>query len=415
MNRQQAPELISIKNIHTGFPHSVNNLYRINSEEGVFKLEIVFPNAGYGLADNKFHALYGMDLLLSGTSKHNASQISESLDLLGSYVFKNSDYYNASITIYGLNEHLSECLNIVKNSMENCIYPKNELDTYKNVKISELNINLNKTSFLANRAINELLFGSNHPYSIKSNPELIQSIQSEDLLKFKNTYLNEPYFIFTGPRSTDIESILNTNGYKLGLYSNEHRVEAFPNGIEFSQVIEKKGSTQNSIRLGKILPARTDSDYFKISLFNLILGGYFGSRLMKNIREEKGLTYGIHSSISPFKGYSIFKISSECNSNLTEIVKEEIGKEIEKLQTELISDEELTVARNYLLGNMLRNFDGAFNISERFKSYLELDTEPNYYENYFDSINKITASEVLEIANNYFDIKTLKYCISGEL
>ncbi len=179
------------------------------------------------------------------------------------------------------------------------------------------------------------------------------------------------------------------------------------------EFIPKEGSSQNSIRLGKILPSRDNKDYFKISLVNLILGGYFGSRLMKNIREEKGLTYGIHSSIVPFKCFSLFKISSECNSTLTDQVKKEILKEIELLQTELVNEDEIITAKNYLIGALSRNFDGAFNISERLKSSIDLNLPANFYQDYFTAINQITPTDIRDCAYNYFELSSFKYCVSG--
>jgi predicted Zn-dependent peptidase len=163
-----------------------------------------------------------------------------------------------------------------------------------------------------------------------------------------------------------------------------------------------------------MMPSRIHEDYFKISLTNLILGGYFGSRLMKNIREEKGLTYGIHSSITPFRTYSLFKISSECNAQLTNEVKNEIEIEIKNLQTVLVSKEELQTAKNYLIGSLLRNFDGPFNIADRFKSNLDLKGREGFYKDYFKAIHQTSSEDILACANNYFDFNSLKYCISGE-
>jgi predicted Zn-dependent peptidase len=417
MNRQIAPEIKNINSLKTGFPVIEKKLLRIPSEEGVFKLDIIFPNSGFGMFHDKFAALYSMDLLLSGTSKKSADEIAESIDLLGGYVFKSCDYYQSSISIYGLEEQLERLIQVVKESYENCIYLEHELNHHKTRKISDLNINLNKTSYLAGRGLNALLFGKNHPFSKAIDESTIHSITREQLLEFKTNRLLNPYFIYTGSKSSKIESILNGLAYEtnqsIELDTEDNR-DFDGNGESF---ILKEGSTQNSLRLGKFLPSRQDDDYFKISMFNLILGGYFGSRLMKNIREEKGLTYGIHSSITPFKTYSVFKISSECNSDLTPLVKEEIVKEIELLQRELVGEEEMSTAKNYMLGNMLRNFDGAFNISDRLKSSLELGTKEadKYFQSYFRAIHEINAEDIKKIANNYFKIETLKDCISGEV
>lgn len=416
MNRQTAPSIHPIKKIHTGFKPSEGNTYRIDSEEGVFKLEIIYPGAGFGMVQDKFAALYGMDLLMSGTADQSASQVSEALDALGAYVFKGCDYYTSFLTIYGLNSDIKNILSIVNNTVANCVYPLHELEVFKSRKISELNINLNKTSFLANRSINRQILGENHPFSTISDEALIRSIEREQLIAFKDQYLTHPYFIFTGPKDTNIKDILRATNLPI---SDNHLLsigkEMMPDTGEHIVLIEKSGSTQNSMRLGKILPGRTDKDYFTISLFNLVLGGYFGSRLMKNIREEKGLTYGIHSSITPFKQFSLFKISSECNNTLTETVKIEIEKEIKNLQNELVSEDELNTAKNYLLGSLLRNFDGAFNISERYKSFLELESSSDFYDRYIAAVNTVTSEDLKLCANNYFQFNSFKYCVAGEV
>jgi zinc protease len=416
MNRQSAPEIKAIDSLKTGFPEKDKNLYILNSEEGVFKLEIIFPHAGYGITPNKYHGIYGMDLLLSGTKAKTASEIADEIDTLGGFIFKGCDYYSSSITIFGMNENILKLLEIIKDSLTNCLYDSKELDIYKSRKISELNINLNKTSYLANRSINQLILGTEHPYSSSSSEDTINSVTQEDLLTFRKDLLTEPFFIFTGSENTQIKNILELSGFdiKEAAVSKVENVFTLPE-TNTEDYILKKGSTQNSIRIGKILPSRTHKDYFTLSLLNLILGGYFGSRLMKNIREEKGLTYGIHSSMTPFKNFTVFKISSECNSLLTNQVREEIIKEIRQLQVQPVEAEELIIAKNYLLGALSRNFDGAFNISERLKSFLDLESEKDFYQNYFKAINQLTASELQECANNYFDINTLKYCVSGEV
>ena len=415
MNRQLAPEIKSIRSIKTGFPVNDQNIFRLNSEEGVFKLEIVFPSAGYGSIENKFHGLYATDLLLSGTASKTAHKIAEEIDTLGGFVFKGCDYYSASVTIFGINENLPRLLHIVKDAVDNCVFSQSELEVYKSRKLSELNINLSKTNYLANRSINCLVMGDSHPYSRYSTEDTINSVDSQALKAYKELYFRMPYFIFTGQESTPLEEILSNAGFLQTQYLPLSSPDTQPSEKGTEEVIAKAGSTQNSIRMGKMLPSRKHKDYFTISLFNLILGGYFGSRLMKNIREEKGLTYGIHSSITPFKDYSLFKISSECNSKLSLQVKQEIFNELHRLQNHLVEIEEFTVAKNYLLGALARSFDGAFNISERLKAHLDLQSDNEYYTRYFDAINSISPEEILSCANNYFSIDTLKYCVAGEV
>ena len=415
LNRIQAPQIKTIKHLHTGFPVSDSNVYRINSEEGVFKLEIVFPNGGYSGLDNKFAGIYAMDLLFCGTKTRTSKEIADSIDVLGAFIFKSCDYYTSSITVYGLMENTIEILNIVKENIENCVYPLDEVNIFKNKKNSELKININKTNYLANRQINHIIFGKEHPYSKHLTEDIINALENQNFIEFKNNHLKDPYFIFTGSQAYPIETRLKDMGYCIEPMKDIDALDVPPTSLKLETLITKLGSTQNALRMGKLLPSRKDPEFFKISLLNLILGGYFGSRLMKNIREEKGLTYGIHSSITPFKSYSVLKISSECNNKLTDQVKDEIFNEIKKLQSELIEDEELTTAKNYLLGAVSRNFDGAFNISERFKSFLEIDRDYDYYNKFFNAISNISKEELKECANNYLDINTLYYCVAGEM
>jgi predicted Zn-dependent peptidase len=415
INRTIAPEIKTISHLNTGYPKSDSNIFRVESEEEVFKLEIVFPNAGYSLLENKYCGIYAMDLLFSGTHDKNAETIADEIDVLGGYIFKVCDYYTSSITIFGISENIKKLIEIAKYCIENCNYSLDEVNILKNKRKSELKINLNKTNYLANRQINQLIFGQNHPYSEPITEQIINKINTSDLLNYIKIKLVNPYFIFTGSKSTGIEEILEEYGFNKGSFKIENTNEVQAIETEGEELIIKEGSTQNSIRMGKKLPSKKNPDFFKISLVNLILGGYFGSRLMKNIREEKGLTYGIHSSITPFKTYSIFKISSECNNKLTETVKSEIISELTKLREELVDIEELTVAKNYLLGAISRNFDGAFNISDRFKTFLEIDNDYSYYISYFKAIHDINAQDIRECANNYFDPNSFKYCVAGEM
>lgn len=414
MNRTEAPEIKSIKRIDTHFPESDTNLFKINSEEGVFKLDIVFPEAGQVKENNKFAVGMAINLLLSGNSEKTASRIAEEIDELGGFVFKSSEHYSACISVYGLNEHIAETIRLTKNAIETVSYPDEEIAVYKRNRISDLNINLQKTSFLASREINRLLCGNDHDLSFQTSEEIIQNTGKEELVAFKNTHLKNPYFIFTGPENSNIEKILTEAGYEIKPFSfRKHIDKPLATNEERSRFILKENSMQNSIRYGAVWPARGHKDFFRLSLLNLIFGGYFGSRLMKNIREDKGLTYGIHSSITPYNDFSLFKISCEYNSDYTDSLKSEIINEMNRLKNDLIETDELLVAKNFLLGVMLRNFDGAFPTSDKFKQFMDAQLSRDYYQQYFNAINSINSEDLRETANNYFNENTLTYCISG--
>lgn len=416
MNRTISPDIKSIEHLKTGFTEKNLNFYHIPSESGVFKLEIIFPNAGYYLAKNKFIPVFAMDLIMSGTNSESAHQISEDLDVLGAYVFKSSSYYNASLGVFGLNENFDSIVKLVKNAFENCIFDEKELQIYKSKKLSSLSLNQSKTTYLATESIHQLVLGENHPYAKSINKEAIEAVKRTELIDFQQNMLQDYEFILTAPQNFDMEQKLKNLGFKINALNNSSKEEVLPTeNSDNERHIIKNQATQNSLRMAKILPNRNHKDYFAINLCHIILGGYFGSRLMKNIREDKGLTYGIHSSITPFRNYSLFKISSECNASLTQQVKTEIFNEIIKLQSDLIDTEELQTAKNYLMGALVRNFDGAFNISERLKTQIDLNADSRYYDTYFENIKNIDSAKIKETMNTFFDIKTFKHCIAGEI
>lgn len=414
MNRQIAPEIKPVMSIDTRFPKGGNNLFRIDSEEGVSKLEIVFPGAGQAGSKNKFAMGMCINLLMNGHQGKKSADIAGEIDALGGYVFKSSDYYNASITIYGLNENIAELLSIVKKSFDAVDFPEEEIAIYKRNRLSELNINLQKTGFLANRGIHKQLCGVRHPISYQLTEEIIGNTGRDEVKLCRSTGFEHPFFIFTGSASIDVAALLKENGFTIEAFNKSVITDEKPlTGLDKEIIIKKEGSNQNSLRMGALFPGRLHPDYFRLTLLNLVFGGFFGSRLMKNIREDKGLTYGIQSSIIPYNDFSLFKISCEYNSKFTSSLLSEIEHEIQRLKSEPIGDEELITAKNYLCGVLLRSFDGAFQISEKFKSFSSSNLPDTYYTDYFKAIQTIGSQDLMETANNYLKENSLSYCIAG--
>ena len=178
--------------------------------------------------------------------------------------------------------------------------------------------------------------------------------------------------------------------------------------------VEKEGAVQNAIRIGKRLINRTNPDYPKLTVLNTILGGYFGSRLMTNIREEKGYTYGIGSGLVSLSQGGYFFITTDVGAAVYEDAVKEIYHEIVKLQEELIPENELSLVRNYLLGSFQRSIDGPFALAERFKSILLSGLGYNYFENYLTVIKNITSEELKTLAQTYLLTSEMTEVIVGK-
>ena len=177
--------------------------------------------------------------------------------------------------------------------------------------------------------------------------------------------------------------------------------------------IEKANAVQTAIRVGKTLFNKTHPDYFGFMILNTILGDFFGSRLMKNIREDKGYTYGIGSYLSEIKDSGYFVIGTEVGKEVKEATLTEIRKEIEKLQQELVSEEELNLVRNYLLGQTLKSADGPYALMELFLSVENQDLDLDFFNDFIHKIKSTQAEELRELAKKYLDWDSFSIVSAG--
>ncbi|HRH66403.1 MAG TPA: insulinase family protein, partial [Bacteroidia bacterium] len=169
------------------------------------------------------------------------------------------------------------------------------------------------------------------------------------------------------------------------------------------QFIEKEGAVQSAIRIGRRLFNRNHPDYPGMAVLNTVLGGYFGSRLMSNIREDKGYTYGIGSALVSMKQEGYFFISTEVGADVTVPALTEIYKEIDLLKTELVEEEELAMVRNYMRGTFLKGIENAFHLADRFRSLHLHGLGYDYYQKYLEKVRTIQPDEIKALANKYLD------------
>jgi zinc protease len=146
---------------------------------------------------------------------------------------------------------------------------------------------------------------------------------------------------------------------------------------------------------------RKHEDFSGLQILNTVLGGYFGSRLMNNIREDKGYTYGIGSGISSLQQAGYLFMATEVGADVCSAALTEIYKEIELLKNEPIGEEELNLVRNYMLGSMLGSLENVFSHADKFKNIYFSGLDYDYYTNYIATVKAITAEDLLAIANKY--------------
>jgi zinc protease len=422
LDRTISPDFQTIKeiNIPPAQEITLSNgipLYVINvGEQPVIKIEFSFDAGNWQEPQNGV-SLFTSKMITEGTAKYSSAEISEYFDKFGSFTESGQGLDRANFVVYGLKKHLPDLLPMVKEILENATFPEKELETLKNIQLQTLQVNAEKTAFVANKIFRKTIFGDHHPYGNSLTEEGIEGVSQESLINFyRNYWQGKPFRIFLSGNIGDTEIKL------LEQYFGSQKIEQAAENKQFSDkvfskgetiLIEKEGAMQSSIRMGKQLMTRKHPDFFTMLLLNEILGGYFGSRLMKNIREEKGFTYGISSNLALFGQAGYFVIGTDVKREFTQKTIDEIHKEIRILQTELISANELETVKNYMVGSFAGSLNTPFDITDRYKVVFSENLPLDFYKNYIPNIQKISDVMLLEAANKYLDIDSLFEIVVG--
>ncbi len=374
--------------------------------QDVAQIDWVFP-AGLWYEQKPSVAQATAGLLKNGTSKHTAEQIHEALEFYGAQLKINAGNDYATITLYALTKHLPDLLPMVREIITDATFPEHEVEIHKHNAIQKLLVNLRQCEFVANQQIDALLYGADHPYGRYSRKEYIEAIHREDLVNFYQTHYNLAHarmFMAGKVGATEVKCINEIFG-KVPIVWSETQKDVF--AIQSStekilRVTNDPNGVQGAIRIARHFPNRHHPDYSPMVVLNTLFGGYFGSRLMSNIREEKGYTYGIYSSLSPDINGGSFIIHTETGRAVVEDAIKEVYHEMERLCNEPAEEEELLLVKNYLLGGLLGDLDGPFSILQRWRTLILNGFTEDYFNNNINIYKTVTAKELQLLAQKYF-------------
>ena len=381
-------------------------VYSVNAgAQEVVQLEMVFY-AGNQFEAKKSVAAATNFLLKNGTSSRNAFQINEAFEYYGGYCNRACYNETATISLHSLTKHLSKLLPILEDMVSDSIFSENELAIFKQNSKQRLAVNLQKCEFVANRLIDSYVFGKDHPYGKYTEAADIDAIDVEDCKNFyREHYLNGKCKIFiSGLLPANHIKMLNDSFGRLNCKKEEFILTPIPQ----TPVTERKfriendsQAVQGAIRLASAFPNRKHPDFKRVSVLNTLFGGYFGSRLMSNIREDKGYTYGIYSYIQNHIHDTAWMISTEAGKDVAEAAIQEIYAEMKKIREELVEEDELMLVRNYMIGGILGELDGPFQIMGKWKNIILNGLDETYFYDSVNEIKTITATDIQALANTY--------------
>lgn len=379
-------------------------VYAINAgAEDVLQVEWVF-RAGNWFEEKALVAASTNFLLKNGTTTKNAFQINEHFEYYGAYLNRNCSNETATVTLHALSKHLEHLLPVVKEIITDSIFPEEELAIYKQNMKQRLQVNLKKCDFVANRLIDAYLYGENHPYGKYTRHEDFDAVTREQVQAFyKQYYQNGRLTVFVaGNLPGNLFELLNQCFGDLHTHPRPiAALETSPAEEKKYRVVNDPSGVQGAIRLGRHFPNRHHPDFVKGQVLNNVFGGFFGSRLMSNIREDKGYTYGIHSYLENHMQQSAWIVSTEAGRDVCEPTLVETYKEMERLRAEPVPEDELLLVRNYMLGSILGDLDGPFHIINRWKTIILNALPQDYFYKQIETIKTVSAQELQQLANEY--------------
>ena len=417
MDRKQPPQVFDAVDLNLQLkPYQQFQLdngvpvYAVNAgAQDVVMIELVFY-AGNWFEHKNIVAATTNFLLKNGTTSKSAFAINEHFDFYGAYLNRSCYNETATITLHTLSKHLPELLPVVAEIISESTFPEEELAIYKQNQKQRLEVNLKKCDFIANRLIDEYVYGFDHPYGRYTSVADYNALQQDELKDFyRQYYKNGKCMLFVaGKLPANIEAQLNTTFGHLPLTKADVTAALPP--LAITPAADKKyritndaAGVQGAIRLARPFPNRHHEDFPKAMILNNIFGGFFGSRLMSNIREDKGYTYGIHSYVQNHIGPTAWMVATEAGRDVCEATITEVYKEMQILQEELVDEEELDLVRNFMMGSLLGDLDGPFQIIARWKNYILNGLDESFFHKSIHTIKTVTAEELRELARKYLN------------
>ena len=421
VDRKKGPTINKIKRLD--IPHVDREILPNGTEliqvdmgtQNLVQLEVLY-RGGRILEDKKGVSRATSRLIKEGTFKHTSSQLAEEVDYYGANISSGANLDYSYLKIFSLGKYFDRILPLLQEVIENPRFPEEELIKYKASSIQKLIVENTKSELVAYKTITEALYGRNHPYGYNSTEAMYNDLSVQDMIDCYNSCFgtDNRIVILSGKLTDDIRKrvrdVFGSNPKTTSKYSYKEPKEPT---VASKKVIKGEDKLQSAIKIGRRLFKRNHDDFYDFFILNTILGGYFGSRLMSSLREEKGYTYNIYSSIDMMIHDGYFNISTEVGNEYLENTLEGIYQEMDILTHTKVGHVELEMVRNYLSGNFLNMVDGPFKVAGMAKVIALNSLDFDFYSNLMKRIHAVNPEDLLRSAQKYLDPTKMTEIIVG--
>ena len=391
--------------------------------EKIVEFQAVFP-AGKSFEPKPAIAGFTSHMLTEGTKDWTGLELARKIDEFGAFLNVETGNESASIVLTSLTKRLPDVLPLVQQVVVSPTFPEEDFEKLKMRTIQRLEVDEKKSRYVARKEFNRLMFGNKHPYGRHMEKEEIEDLGVEQLVEYHRTnYSPNGSFILAVGRF-DEEELVDQLNEQFDSFKGDHdgaghtksqaSLPAEPAVTGF-HYFEREDSTQATIRLGHPGFDRMHPDYYGMQVVTAILGGYFGSRLMKNIREEKGYTYGIGAAWISLKYGGYFLIQTDVGNEYIRPTLEEIRKEVDLLLKAGVGKDELNLVKNYMLGRLISSRETPSQISDIYSAAIINDIPLDELNAKFEAIKGITPEDVARLATTHIHPDQFIEVVCGKL
>lgn len=381
-------------------------LYTIfDDEHKVIRIDLLF-DAGDWKQQKPLVASVCVNMLAEGSEHFSAVEIAEKLDFLGSYVSYSTQKHTACISLHCMSKYFDESMRIVADLVLRPRFSPQELSIYLAKRKQQYIVDDSRVEVRSQKLFSQAMFGAMHPYGLIPQPSDYDEVTPDDLRLFhsSNYVASNCTIVMAGCINESHTALVDElfGGLPFSKSSQNEIIPMVSPSVERRLYEQRTDAVQTSLRIGKPFVIKTHPDFSGLQVLNTVLGGYFGSRLMQNIREDKGFTYGIGSGVLSNRHAGYFTIVTEVGKSVRQAAIDEIHKEINRLCVELVSDEELQLVKNYMIATTLRNFDGVFATVDSLKAILDYNVTIQYYYDFLQTVQQISAPQLRDLAQKYW-------------
>ena len=408
--------MISLPAIETLQPQSADGLFLFRSESTqLVKLDLLFE-AGSAYQTKKLCASAAAKLLTVATPTMDSQAVAEFMDYRGILVENDIQVLHSTLSFYFLRRFADELLPVVADMIAEPSFSGKDFETWSKQRRQEILAAERKTSSVARREFYRALFGEEHPLGRHATVDDLDRLSADDVRDFIRQRYTPQNMTVVLADAVD-EGLVQMVRSNLKIQNNRNNQNNLPtphSELRTPLSTTLPAATQTTIRIGRVLPlAWDDPDYAKFMLLTTLLGGYFGSRLMSNLREDKGYTYGIYARTQIYRGVIVFYITADVAGGKGGEAVEEVKRELERLVNEPVPDDELSLVKTVLAGDFLRSVDGIFERSARFCDMLATCIDERLTRNLHQALADTTPQQLQHLASLYLQPQQMTVCTVG--